>query len=1279
VIHNSPNPTVDVWANDDLLIDNFVYRTATPFIFVPAGVDIDLGVALDTSTSAASSVATFPVNLENGKTYIVTAAGFVGDPDFPFTLVVNPNGREIATDTGNVDIAIIHGALQAPQSVDVDALFVGNNVITNLNNGSFSPYLSLAPDKYDFAVREAGTQTVSATFRADLSGLKGGAAYVFVADLLGGDPSFGLFAAFPNGTVTQLLTTRTARVQVIHNSPEPTVDVYAGNTLLLDNFAFRTATPFVTLPADRDIVLGIALDNSTSSADALATFTASFEEGKTYGVTASGVVGDPGRPFTLLVDAEAREAAADPGDVDFNVLHGAIDAPAVDVDVVGIGNIIADLAYSEQTTYLSVDPDNYLLQVRPAGSPTVVGTFQADLSGLAGGAARVFASGYLNGTPGFGLFAALPNGTVVEFPAVAPPATARLQVIHNSAAPTVDIYANDDLLIDDFVYRTATSFIDVPAEVAINIGVALGNSQSVNDVLATFPVTFEEGKTYVVTASGIVGDPTTPFTLIVDENGRETAAIPGQVDIAVIHGSTNAPAVDVDAVFVANNVVSDLAYGEFTPYLGLAPDKYDLAIRAAGDPNVVASFRADLSGLAGGAAYVFASGALGGTPAFGLFAALPNGDVLALPLTRTARVQVIHNSPEPTVDVYAGNTLLLDNFAFRTATPFVTLPADRDIVLGIALDNSTSSADALATFTASFEEGKTYGVTASGVVGDPGRPFTLLVDAEAREAAADPGNVDFNVLHGAIDAPAVDVDVVGIGNIIADLAYSEQTTYLSVDPDNYLLQVRPAGSPTVVGTFQADLSGLAGGAARVFASGYLNGTPGFGLFAALPNGTVVEFPAVAPPATARLQVIHNSAAPTVDIYANDDLLIDNFVYRTATSFIDVPAEVAINIGVALGNSQSVNDVLATFPVTFEEGKTYVVTASGIVGDPTTPFTLIVDENGRETAAIPGQVDIAVIHGSTNAPAVDVDAVFVANNVVSDLAYGAFTPYLSLAPDKYDLAVRATGDQQVVASYRADLSGLAGGAAYVFASGALGGTPAFGLFAALPNGEVLQLPLTPTARVQVLHNAPSPTVDVYAGNTLLLNDFAFRTATPYIDFPAGRDVAFGIAPANSTSATDAIATFNASFAISGTYLVAASGVVGSTTTPFALIIDGNAAETAQAGAVRVSVLHGAPDAPAVDVVERLNGTLVNNLAYGAFTPYLTLPAEDNYYLDVKAAGVDQIVATYRADLAGLQGLAIRVFASGFLGGTPGFGLYAAPAQWHGGGPACPAGCKGTGHS
>ncbi|MCC6460374.1 MAG: DUF4397 domain-containing protein, partial [Saprospiraceae bacterium] len=73
VIHNSPSGTVDVWANDNLLLDNFTFRSATPFIDVPAGVDIVLGIAPESSTSAASSLATFPVNLESGKTYIVTA------------------------------------------------------------------------------------------------------------------------------------------------------------------------------------------------------------------------------------------------------------------------------------------------------------------------------------------------------------------------------------------------------------------------------------------------------------------------------------------------------------------------------------------------------------------------------------------------------------------------------------------------------------------------------------------------------------------------------------------------------------------------------------------------------------------------------------------------------------------------------------------------------------------------------------------------------------------------------------------------------------------------------------------------------------------------------------------------------------------------------------------------------------------------------------------------------------------------------------------------------
>ncbi|MBN8679986.1 MAG: DUF4397 domain-containing protein [Chitinophagales bacterium] len=1062
--------------------------------------------------------------------------------------------------------------------------------------------------------------------------------------------------------LTMLLVTaasfaQTSRVQIIHNAPNPTVDVYVNGILALDNFEFRTATPFLDLPFGLPLDVAIAPDNSTSAADAIANFPLLLESGKNYVVTASGVVGDPVTPFTLIVDDAAEEASADPAKVQFNVLHGAPDAPAVDVVVRTGSKIVSNLSYGAFTPYLSVDPGVYYLDIKPAGSNTIVQTYQADLSGLAGASFRVLASGFLGGTPAFELIAVLNDGTVLSLPATP---VARVQVIHNSPSPTVDVYANTDLLIDNFVYRTATPFIFVPAGVDITLGVAPENSTSAADAIATFDVNLTNGSTYIVTASGIVGDPTTPFTLNVNNTGQEKAANPVNVDIAVLHGSTNAPAVDVDAVLLANNVISNLAYGEYTPYLGLSPGKYDFAVRATGDPNVVASYRADLSNLQGAAAYVFASGLLGDTPAFGLYAALPNGTVIALPTTPTARVQVIHNSPEPTVDVYAGNTLLIDNFVFRTATPYIDVPSDRNITLGVAPENSVAATDAIATFDVNLATGGTYAVTASGIVGNATTPFTLVVDGDAREAALLATQVDFNVLHGSPNAPAVDVAVVGLGTVISDLAYPNFTGYLSVDPGSYLVQIIPSGSSDVLATYLADLSGLAGGAARVFASGLLGGTPAFGLFAALPNGAVIELPLVPQPPTARVQVIHNSPSPTVDVYANDDLLIDNFVYRTATPFIDVPAGVDITLGIAPENSTSAADAIATFDVNLEEGKTYIVTASGIVGDPTTPFTLIINDAGQEAAGNPANVDIAVLHGSTNAPAVDVDAVFVADNVISNLAYGEFTGYLGLPAAIYDFAVRGSGSPDVVASFRADLSGLTGGAAYVFASGLLGGSPAFGLYAALPNGTVIALPITPTTRVQVIHNSPDPTVDVYAGNTLLLNDFAFRTATPFVDIPADRPFNIGVAPGNSNSVADVIASFPVNLSATKSYTVFANGVVGNPNKPFTLAVADDARESASAGITAVGIFHGSPDAPAVDVDERLAGNLVTGLEFGEFTPYLDLVSTE-YFLDIRVTGAPQIVSTYRADLSGLSGQAIRVFASGYLGGTPGFGLFAALAD------------------
>ncbi|MCB0544669.1 MAG: DUF4397 domain-containing protein, partial [Saprospiraceae bacterium] len=1110
------------------------------------------------------------------------------------------------------------------------------------------------PDAYDFVVRASGTSDVVASYRADLSSLAGSVATVFASGFLNSSPAFGLFAAFPDGQVIELPLTPLARVQIVHNAPEPTVDVYAGNTLLLDNFVFRTATPYVEIPADRTFNVGIAPASSSSAADALASVPVSFATGKSYTVFASGIAG--GSPGLSLFANESREAALNPAKTEFATHHGAPDASGIDISIFGAGPLASGLGYGSFGAYQAIDPTTYLVQVRTTGGGALIGTYQADLSGLAGNAATMFTSGLLSGLPGFGLFAVLSDGTVIEFPQVGNPSSARLQVIHNSPAATVDIYVNGDLLLNDFAFRTATPFIDVLANVPLDIAVAPDNSTSANDAFASFPVMFDEGATYIVTASGIPGDALTPFTLITNDGGREVSGVPGRVDVAVLHGAPDAFPLDMDAVFFADNVIDNLAYGAFTAYLSFDPDKYDLALRTTGTTDVIASYRVDISNLSGKAVYVFASGLLSGDPAFGLFGALADGTVVEFPLTPTTRVQVVHNSPAPTVDVYAGNTLLLDNFVFRSATPFVDLPADRNLRFGIAPENSMSVDDTIASFTANFEEGKTYMVMAAGVVGSAEKPFNLFVSDQARENAV-PGFSSLGLFHGLFTTLPLNIDVQErlAGPVFDDVAFGSYTSYSDFPDGEYYIDITQAGLDDLLGTHRIDPAIFAGKTAVLFTSGILGGSLGYGLFAVFPDGTVLELPHTP---VARVQIIHNSPSPTVDVYAGDVLILNDFEFRTATPFVYLPAEVAIDLGVAPGNSTSSADVIANFPTTFENRKTYVVVASGIVGS-SPGFELIVNDMGRERALDDSSLDLAILHGSPDAPDVDITPFGVMTPLLAGLQYGQFTDYLSLAPTLVVLDLNVSGDpNQLIGTWGGDFTGLGGVAGVVFASGLVNDDPEFDLWLALPDGTTFPLPSF--ARVQVIHNAPSPTVDVYLDDLKVLDNIAFHQATDIGLFPARQPITLGVAPDNSASSADAIYTLPVDrLETNKTYVIMAAGIVGGTP-DFGLFINENGRSRALNSAnVEASLFHGAPDAPDVDVQLKDGPVLFDDVTFGAFADYIsTAPAV--YTIEVTPADDNSaVIKTYNADLSSLTGQAITLFASGFLtGGQPGFQMWVA---------------------
>jgi hypothetical protein len=173
-------------------------------------------------------------------------------------------------------------------------------------------------------------------------------------------------------------------------------------------------------------------------------------------------------------------------------------------------------------------------------------------------------------------------------------------------------------------------------------------------------------------------------------------------------------------------------------------------------------------------------------------------------------------------------------------------------------------------FRLTLTPGETYVAIANGVL-TPGSfasnpdgrstAFTLFIQPAARENAADNSKVEFFALHGATDAPTVDVVARGVGTLINNAAYGDITDYLAVPAASYTLDVKDSSGSVTVASFQLNLSALQGGSAVVFASGFLtpsanqNG-PAFGLFAALADGTVIQ----TEPATSVQERIQNAPA-----------------------------------------------------------------------------------------------------------------------------------------------------------------------------------------------------------------------------------------------------------------------------------------------------------------------------------------------------------------------------------------------------------------------------------
>lgn len=198
----------------------------------------------------------------------------------------------------------------------------------------------------------------------------------------------------------------------------------------------------------------------------------------------------------------------------------------------------------------------------------------------------------------------------------------------------------------------------------------------------------------------------------------------------------------------------------------------------------------------------------------------------------------------------------------------------------------------------------------------------------------------------------------------------------------------------------------------------------------------------------------------------------------------------------------------------------------------------------------------------------------------------------------------------------------------------------------------------SAQAQWIHNAADPaadTVDIYFEDQLRFDDVEFRTATEFLDVPAGVGFTVGIAGAESQSVADTMASQEVQFSENQNYTVVANGVADPSS--FAANPDGqniglrllrrNQAQLA--GTVDSDVdlrsVHGGTDAPTIDLSAG-GTTLFSDLTYGAISGYTSVGASGVELVISESSSGDE-VASFQAPLSDLGGAAATVVASGFL--------------------------------
>lgn len=388
--------------------------------------------------------------------------------------------------------------------------------------------------------------------------------------------------------------------------------------------------------------------------------------------------------------------------------------------------------------------------------------------------------------------------------------TSKVRLIHASYdAPGVDITVDGVKAVSNLEYGESTGYAEVDAGVR-NVKVTPTGATSPVVIEANLPV--EANKEYTVIAVNQLAS----IEPIVAVDMRTPN--PSKAKIRFVHASPDAPAVDIKVGSgTAAPVFSDITFKEITNYIEVDAGTYQFVVTPAGSPSEVLVLSP--VPVQNGIVYtVIALGTLSQVQYPFMVRVFidndPGNEYVDLNFA-TTNILVVHASPDaPGVD------LLIDDQKINTSplnypenTGYLSILAGtRNIKVNVA-GSTTTVIDATLTLQAE----SSYSIFAIDEVSSI-EPLVLVDDLTA--PAAGMSHVRF--IHLSPDAPAVDITLPDGTIVFGNKSFRDYTDFTPLNAGTYDLQVRLAGTSTVV----LNLPGIVlenGKIYTVFAKGFVSG------------------------------------------------------------------------------------------------------------------------------------------------------------------------------------------------------------------------------------------------------------------------------------------------------------------------------------------------------------------------------------------------------------------------------------------------------------------------